>query len=151
MVTPLEQVISSVAVVVQLPSVHLLVFWIVLHGPSKIVHIFLNYYCFYSNNQFKSSRLIDLSCTFCSPLTIQKKSFYEIEITRLLSLRSLSVQFAVSQIYNDVISISSKSLSAVQKVLLNTYLRGKITNQILKIQMPNMLLNDQLGYLLVAK
>ena len=34
MVTPLEQVISSVAVVVQLPSVHLLVFWIVLHGPK---------------------------------------------------------------------------------------------------------------------
>ena len=87
-----------------------------------------------------------------------KKSFYEIEITRLLSLRSPSVQFAVSQIYNDVISISSKSLSAVQKswdvhysTFKNTYFRGKITNQILKIQMPNMLLNDQLGYLLVAK
>ena len=64
MVTPLEQVISSVAVVVQLPSVHLLVFWIVLHGP-KLKN---NFEFIQTNNQFNilSSYLIDLACTFCS-------------------------------------------------------------------------------------
>ena len=142
MVTPLEQVISSVAVVVQLPSVHLLVFWIVLHGP-KLKN---NFEFIQINNQFNilSSYLIDLACTFCSHDT--KKTNFRWNWDNEIKFPSVHFwSFA-----NLMISISSKVFihrtKRYRHIGPSDYLFDcKITNQTLKIQdihMPNMLLND---------
>ena len=128
MVTPLEQVISSVAVVVQLPSVHLLVFWIVLHGPkykSIRAKIIVNSFKLIINSIYLVLIWLTLHALFA--LMIPKKpTFVEIEITRL-SFRLCTLEFRKSNDLNFI----PKSLSTEQKG--TDILARQITYSIVKL------------------